>query len=155
LAGDVSRVEVDLGALAASLGDALREAGFELGGGSLDAALRGYERWLGEPVPGLVWGETDCAIVMVEPRFDGCYEVDLRRHVGEAGVESSVGVSLTLGLDPMSAGEWGTTSEALDERAAEWVASLRRHRVIATGLGGECAVVGELRIEGQPFEARS
>jgi hypothetical protein len=75
----------DLDRLGASFADALNEAGFDLDRAPLDAALRAYERWLGVPMPGLVWGESDVGIVVTEPKLDGSYEIDLRRHVGESG----------------------------------------------------------------------
>jgi hypothetical protein len=42
-------------------------AGYDFERRSLAAALRGYEDWLRKPVRGFEWGESDCAIVAMEP----------------------------------------------------------------------------------------
>jgi len=85
----------DLRALAASFGDALSVAGFDFERPSLEAALGGYERWLGVPVPGTRWGESDCGIAIMEPELGVGYRIDLLRYAGEPdGGERSVGLVL-------------------------------------------------------------
>jgi hypothetical protein len=84
----------DLRSLAASFGDALSMAGFDFERPSLEVALGGYVRWLGVPVPGVTWGESDRGAVM-EPELGAGYRIDFLRYVGEPdGSERSVGLVL-------------------------------------------------------------
>jgi hypothetical protein len=92
---------------------ALEAGGFDFERPSLEAALRGYEEWLRKPVRGLTWGESDCAIVVMEPELDGTCEIDLRRHVGEPdGGEPSIGLILRFAPDrsPALCSQWGTST---------------------------------------------
>jgi hypothetical protein len=93
--------EPDLRGLADRFADALQGVGFDLEHPTLSTALRGYEDWLRKPVSGLEWGESDCAIVVMEPMLGGrgAYEIDLRRHVGDFGNEASVGLNVVYAVD--------------------------------------------------------
>jgi hypothetical protein len=98
-----SATALDLRGLAGRFADALQAAGFDFERPSLATALRGYEEWLRKPVRGLEWGESDCAIVVMEPTLvgnGGTYEIDLRRHVGEPdGGEPCIDLNLVFDID--------------------------------------------------------
>jgi hypothetical protein len=153
--GDITLFVKDLlRALAASFGDALSVAGFDFERPSLEAALGGYERWLGVPVPGTRWGESDCGIAIMEPELGVGYRIDLLRYVGEPdGGERSVG--LVLGFvperSPTLCREWGTTTEAYDDPPSECVGALRRDRAIAAALAEDRPVSAELQLDGIPI----
>jgi hypothetical protein len=146
------KLNVDGRGLAGKFAEALRAAGFDFERPSLAAALRGYEAWLRRPVRGLEWGESDCAIVAMEPELDGTYEIDLRRHLGEPdGSEPSIGLALTFALDrsPALRAQWGTTVEAFDDPPAIWIAGeLRSEPAMAAALAEDAPVAAELRING-------
>lgn len=100
---------------------------------------------------GLEWGETDYAVVVMEPMLDNTYEIELRRQLGELGSDSSVGLNFVFGVDrtPGLRGQWGTISEALDEAPAVWIArELRYEPAIAAALTEDRPVAAELRING-------
>jgi len=105
-----------------------------------DSRSRGYETWLRKPVRGLEWGETDRAIVIMEPLLGGGgpHVIELRRHLGEPdGTESSIDLQLahrqdrTPGIHRLP----GRVVEALDEPPALWIGGQLR---------GEPAIVGAL-----------
>jgi hypothetical protein len=129
---------VDPRELAEKFDQAPQRAGFDFEHPTLAAALDGYEAWLRQPVRGLEWGESDCAIVAVEPLLaaGGAFAIELRGHVGEPnGSEPAVDLQLVFlpDLTPGVRGLWGTVVEALDEPPAlgspvSCATSLRSHR---------------------------
>jgi hypothetical protein len=141
----------DLEGLVASFADALKAADFDFQRPSLEVGLRAYEQWLAVPVAGTEWGETDCAIAIMEPELGSGYWIDLRRHVGERdGGEPTIGLVLMFVPDrsPTLCSEWGTMTEAYDDPASEWIASLRRDRAIAAALAEDWPVAAELQVNG-------
>jgi hypothetical protein len=146
--------EPDLRGLAGRFADALQAVGFDFERPALATALRGYEEWLREPLRGLEWGESDCAMVVMEPTLGGrrsMYEIGLRRHVGEFGNDSSIELNLLYVADdaPGLRTLWGTTVEALGEPPAIWIADeLRNEPAIAAALADDRPETAELRING-------
>jgi hypothetical protein len=99
------------------------------------------------------WGESDCAVAVMEPGFGGSYEIDLRRHVGEPdGGESVVGLVLRFFADqsPTLCSEQGTIAEGFDDPAAMWIIRLRREGPIAAALAENRPVGAELQCDGLP-----
>jgi hypothetical protein len=128
---------LDVRALARRFAEALKEARFDFERPSLAVALRGYEQWLRGPARGFEWGETDCAIVAMEPEVvNGSYEIELRRHVGEILLDDeSVGLVLRCDLERSRGlrGLWGHDAGGLrrgagglDPRFAPTRAGIRR-----------------------------
>jgi hypothetical protein len=151
---DEAAAAPDLQGLAGRFADALQAAGFDFERPSLAAALRGYEEWLRKPVRGLEWGESDCAIVAMEPLIaaGGAFGIELRRHVGEPdGGEPSIDLQLVFRPDwtPGIRGLWGTVVEALDEPPALWIAGQLRHEpAIVAALADDRPFAALLRING-------
>ena len=141
----------DLRGLAGGFADALAAAGFDFER-PIAAALDGYERWLRKPVRGLEWGESDRAIVVMDPMLKGAYDIDLRRHVGEPdGSESCIDLNLTFdhARTPGLRGLWGTTIEAFEESSAVWIpCTLRQEPAIEAALADDRPVAAELRCNG-------
>jgi hypothetical protein len=148
-------VALDLRGLAERFADALEAAGFDFEHPSLATALRGYEEWLRKPVRGLERGESDCAIVAMEPLIaaGGAFAIELRRHVGEPdGGEPSIDLQLAFRPDwtPGIRGLWGTVVEAFDASPALWIAGqLRQEPAIAAALADERPLAALLRVNGE------
>jgi hypothetical protein len=138
----------------ASFGDALSAAGFDFERPSLEVALGGYELWLEVAVPGMTWGESDCAVAVMEPELGAGYRIDLLRYVSERD-GSEHGIGLVLGFVPQRSPtlcrEWGTMTEAYDDPVAEWVDRLRRDRAIAAALREDRPVSAALQLDGTPI----
>jgi hypothetical protein len=142
---------LDVRGLAGRFADTLQAAGFDFERPSLAAALQAYEEWLRKPVRGLEWGESDYAVVGMEPDIaNGTYAIDLGRYLGELGNESSIALKLAFAVDevPGLRGLWGTTAEALDEAPAVWIArELRNEPAIAAALADDRPAAADLWID--------